>query len=170
MLLIGTEAEVKVAYRGIGEKTTLCCDLHCQKTDGSSGFYSNDWRPHPPVQGQGQMTFRIPIREAADVASAMLVIFTAPEGQWAKHSRLVYSRPIPLVDPDPGYSKSLKEVNYNRSRLAVDWSPLAALVRRCCASEPCRGVSSARGTLRPEQRSLGAKRPGWPGGVCLDPE
>ena len=55
----------------------------------------------------------------------MLVLFTAPEGQWAKHSRLVYSRPIPVVDPDPGYSKYLKEVNYNKSWIAVDWSPLA---------------------------------------------
>ena len=43
--LIGTEAEIKVAYRGIAEKTTLCCDLHYQKIDGSAGgFYANDWR------------------------------------------------------------------------------------------------------------------------------
>ncbi len=126
VLLIGTDAEIKVAYRGIAKKTTLCCDMHCLKTDGSSGgFYSNDWRPHPPVQGQGQVTFHIPIRAAANVASGMLVVFTAPEGQWAKHSRLVYSKPIPVVDPDPGYSKYLKDVNYNKSWIAVDWSPLA---------------------------------------------
>ena len=126
VFLVGTEAEIKVSYRGIAEKTTLCCDLHSLKPDGSSGgFYANDWRPKPPVQGQGQMTFRIPIRDAADVASAMLVLFTAPEGQWAKHSRLVYSPPIPLVDPDPGYSKYLKNANYNKSWIAVDWSPLA---------------------------------------------
>ena len=126
VFLIGTEAEIKVAYRGIAEKTTLCCDLHCQRADGSwGGFYSNDWRPKPPVQGEGQMTFRIPIREAADVAGATLVLFTAPEGQWDKHSRLVYSRPIPVIDPDPGYSKYLRQVNYNKSWIAVDWSPLA---------------------------------------------
>ena len=70
------------------------------------------------------MTFRIPIRDVADIASAMLVLFTAPEGQWAKNSRLVYSRPIPVVDPDPGYSKYLKETNYHKSWIAVDWSPL----------------------------------------------
>jgi hypothetical protein len=126
VLLVGTEAEIKVTYRGIAEKTTLCCDMHSVKADGSSGgFYSNDWRPHPPIQGQGQITFRIPIREAADVANAVLVVFTAPEGQWAKHSRLVYSKPIPVVDPDPGYSKYLKEVKHNKSWIAVDWSVLA---------------------------------------------
>ena len=32
VLLIGTEAKIKVAYRGIAEKTTLCCDLHSQKS------------------------------------------------------------------------------------------------------------------------------------------
>jgi hypothetical protein len=126
VFLIGTEAEIKVAYRGIAEKTTLCCDLHYQKTDGSAGgFYSNDWRPKPPVQGQGLMTFRIPVRDAADVASAMLVIFTAPDGQWARNSRLVYSRPIPVVDPDPGYNKYLRDVKYNKSWIAIDWGPLA---------------------------------------------
>ena len=126
VLLIGTEAEIKVAYRGIAEKTTLCCDMHYQKSDGGTGgFYANDWRPHPPVQGQGQMTFRIPIRDKADVATATLVLFTAPEGQWAKNSRLVFSRPIPVADPDPGYSKYLKEVKYRKSWIAVDWSVLA---------------------------------------------
>ena len=57
-LPIGGEAEIKVAYRGIAEKTTLCCDLHYQKTDGTGGgFYSNDWRPKPPCKAMAKSSF-----------------------------------------------------------------------------------------------------------------
>ncbi len=127
VLRVGTEAEIKVAYRGIAEKTTLCCDLHYQKTDGSGGgFYSNDWRPKPPVQASGEMVFHIPMHPKPDIASVVLVIFTAPDGVWEKHARLVTSQPISVSDPDPGYADWSKQTKYNKSWIAIDWTPLEA--------------------------------------------
>ena len=102
---IGSEVEIKVAYRGISEKTTLCCDLHYQKSDGSGGgFYANDWRPKPQVQGDGQMVFHVTMHPQADIASVELLLFTAPDGAWEKHTRLVTSQPISVTVADPGYA------------------------------------------------------------------
>ena len=125
VLRIGTEAEIKVSYRGITEKTTLCCDLHYNKTDGSGGgFYSNDWRGKPPVQGDGELVFHVPMHPKDDIASIVILLFTTTDGTWEKHTRLVTSKPIPVRDPDPGYDAWLKQVNYNKSWIAIDWKPL----------------------------------------------
>ena len=125
VLRIGSEAEITVTYHGITEKTALCCDLHYQKTDGTGGgFYSNDWRPHPEVQGDGRIVFHIPMRSQADIASVAILLFTAPDGDWDKHTRLATSQPIPVADPDPGYADWLKQVKYNKSWIGIDWKPL----------------------------------------------
>ena len=124
-LRIGGEAEITVAYRGIVEKTTLCCDLHYQKTDGSGGgFYSNDWRPKPSVQGDGKMVFHVPTHPQADIASVVILVFTAENGDWAKHTRFVTSQPIPVGDSDSQYADWLKQTKYNKSWIAIDWRPL----------------------------------------------
>jgi hypothetical protein len=124
-LRIGGEAEIKVAFRGIAEKTTLCCDMHYQKLDGSGGgFYSNDWRGKPPVQGDGELVFHIPMHPQADIASVVIVLYTAPGGAWEKHTRFVTSQPIPVADPDPAYAEWTKQIKYNRSWIAIDWRPL----------------------------------------------
>ncbi len=123
--LINTVADVTVAYQGIAEKTTLCCDLHYQRADGSSGgFYSHDWRPAPEIQGEGQHAFTVPIREAEGLATVTLLVFTEPGGRWEGHTRLATSAPLPVVDPDPGYTAWAREVRYNRSWIAFDWSSL----------------------------------------------
>ena len=125
VLLIGTEAEIKVTYRGIAEKTTLCCDLHCLKADGSSGGSTP--------------TIGVPIRRYK--ARPDHVPHSHPRGgrRAARHARGLHGpgrtmgqafaagllQPIPVVDPDPGYSKYLKEVKHNKSWIAVDWSVLA---------------------------------------------
>ena len=44
----------------------------------------------------------------------MLVLFTAPEGQWAKHSRLVCSQTDPRRQPRPRLHNYLKEANYDK--------------------------------------------------------
>ncbi len=123
--LTNTVADITVIYKDITEKTRLCCDLHYQKTDGSSGgFYANDWRAKPEVQGDGQYTFTVPIREAEGLATVSLILFTEPKGEWANHTRLATSPPLPVVDPDPGYSTWAKEVRWNKSWIAFDWSSL----------------------------------------------
>jgi len=122
---IGTVAEITVAYRGITERTKLCCDLHYQKTDGSyGGFYANDWRPKPDLQGEGKITFAVPIREQEGIASASILLFTDPQAEWATHTRLVTSEPIPVIDPDPGYTTWLKGMKWNKSWIAFDRSTL----------------------------------------------
>ena len=127
VLRIGSEVEIKVAYQGITEKTTLCCDLHYQKSDGTGGgFYSNDWRAKPQVQGDGQFVFHIPMRSQADIASVVILLFTAPDGAWEKHTRLATSPPIPVSDPDPTYADWSKQAKYNKSWIAIDWRPLQA--------------------------------------------
>ena len=127
MLRIGSDAEIKVAYHGITEKTTLCCDLHCQKTDGTGGgFYSNDSRPKPLVQGEGQIVFHIPMRSQAELSSVVVLLFTTPDGTWEKHTRLATSQPIPVSAPDPTYADWSKQAKYNKSWIAIDWRPLQA--------------------------------------------
>jgi hypothetical protein len=122
---IGSDVEIKVAYRGITEKTTLCCDLHYQKSDGSGGgFYANDWRPKPPVQGDGQMVFHVTMHPQADIASVVILLFTAPDGAWEKHSRLVTTQPISVTVADPGYAEWSNGMKYNKSWIAIDWTPL----------------------------------------------
>ena len=124
---IGTVAEITVAYRGIEEKTKLCCDLHYTKTDGSSGgFYANDWRPKPDVQGEGRYTFTVPIREREGLASVSILLFTDPAGEWATHTRQATSEPIPVTDPSPAYTAWAKQMKWNKSWIAFDRSTLKA--------------------------------------------
>lgn len=123
--LTDTVANITVAYKGIAEQTKLCCDLHYQKTDGTSGgFYANDWRPKPDIQGEGQCTFTVPIRPVENLATVTLILFTAPGGEWAKQTRLVTSSPLPVVDTDPGYTIWSKQVRWNKSWIAFDWTSL----------------------------------------------
>lgn len=123
--VVGTVADITVAYRGIAEKTKLCCDLHYRKTDGSyGGFYSNDWRPKPDIQGEGKWTFGVPIHDQQEIASANILLFTEPNGNWEGHTHEASSGPIPVFDPDPGYSVWTKQVHYNKSWIAFDWKAL----------------------------------------------
>jgi hypothetical protein len=123
--LTDTVADIVVAYRGIAEKTKLCLDLHYQKTDGSfGGFYANDWRPKPDVQGDGQYTFKVPIRPLDDLGTVTLIIFTAPDAAWANRTRLANSTPMPVVDADPGLTVWTKQVRYNKSWIAFNWKSL----------------------------------------------
>jgi hypothetical protein len=125
---IDTVADITVAYKGIEEKTRLCCDLHYQKADGSyGGFYATDWRPKPEIQGDGQYTFRVSIRALEDISTVTLLVFTAPDGDWAKRSRVATSTPLPVVDADPGYTAWSKQVKYNRSWIAFQWKSLQQL-------------------------------------------
>ncbi|MBM4046228.1 MAG: hypothetical protein FJ279_14040 [Planctomycetes bacterium] len=122
---IGTEAQIVVAYRGIAEKTKLCCDLHYAKTDGrTGGFYANDWRGKPEIQGEGKHTFRVNITERESLATVTIMVFTDPAGKWGSHTRFATSERIPVVDPDPSYTAWFKNMKWNRSWLAIDWGAL----------------------------------------------
>jgi hypothetical protein len=43
VFLVGSEAEIRVDYRDIAEKTRLCCDLHYQKSDGRGPAAQMNW-------------------------------------------------------------------------------------------------------------------------------
>ncbi len=124
---VGTVAEITVAYRGIAEKTQLCCDLHYTQTDGSAGgFYANDWRPKPEVQGDGDYTFTIPIgeREGLALDRRGRLSYRDPAGEWATHTRVAQSEAIPVADPNSGYDAWREQMRWNKSWIGFDWETL----------------------------------------------
>lgn len=119
--VVGTVAKIKVAYRGIREETKLLCDLHYAKADGSGGgFLANDWRGKPTIRGDGEHTFTIPIRAKEGLASVTILVFTSPDGTRQGHTRLVSSKPIPTLDPYPGYARA----KWNKSWIGIDYGTL----------------------------------------------
>lgn len=140
---VGQTVPVTLDYRGIEEKTRLCCDLSWKKGGGSYGGVVSPGAPYPEVKGSGRHTFHLKVvNEGPSMAGVFCTIYLSKDGTWGGKSASVTSPSVP-VNPD-----SVKPIPRGASAIAFDCFVLSE------------GAFFPRGKLQPGE-TYGRTEDGW---------
>ncbi len=140
---VGQTVPVVVAYRGIAQKTRLCCDLSWKKAGGVFGGFCAPGTPYPEVQGDGQQTFHIEVvYKSPLMATVFCTVFLSPDGTFATKTASVTSPGVPVLP------QGLEPPPQGASAAAFDCFVLSEK------------AFFPRGKLKPGQ-SYGRTEPGW---------
>jgi hypothetical protein len=68
---VGQTVPITIRYRGIAEKTTLCCNATWNKKAGGWAGFMSAGAPYPTVQGDGEHTFKLFIKEKGETLDSI---------------------------------------------------------------------------------------------------